>query len=205
MEKYIDLTQPIIDKMPHHPYDDDMHLNHDKLLNKDGYTNYTLQIGTHFGTHIDLPMHLTSDSRYVCDFPIDKFIGRGKVIDVRGLTTIEYLPFYDDLISKEDIVLFYTGFDELYGKDKYYNNHPCITENLAQFLVRKEIKILGMDTPSPDYYPFNVHKLLLNNDIFILENLRNLSLLMDKDYFKIHSVPLNIYSDASPLRAYCIY
>jgi len=31
----------------------------------------------------------------------------------------------------------------------------------AEFMVERKIKILGMDTPSPDKPPFPVHRLLL--------------------------------------------
>jgi len=46
---------------------------------------------------------------------------------------------------------------------------------LGDFFVEKKIKLLGMDLPSPDKYPFRIHKKLLENNILIIENLTNLS------------------------------
>lgn len=62
--------------------------------------------------------------------------------------------------------------------------------------------MLGIDMPSPDFPPFPVHKLLLSNGIFILENLTGLQQLLNIDTFEVFAVPLKIYAEASLTRAY---
>jgi kynurenine formamidase len=68
-------------------------------------------------------------------------------------------------------------------------------------LVEKKIKMIGMDTPSPDRYPFKIHKLLFENNIYILENLTNLDQLLNIDRFEVIAFPLKINADSSITRA----
>ena len=44
-------------------------------------------------------------------------------------------------IKENDIVLLYTGWDSNYGSEKYYYEHPVVSEELAKFLVMKKIKM----------------------------------------------------------------
>ncbi|EIC06005.1 cyclase family protein, partial [Acetivibrio thermocellus YS] len=82
----------------------------------------------------------------------------------------------------------------------HFNNYPVVDMEFAEFMVERKIKILGMDTPSPDKPPFPVHRLLLKNEIFILENLANLEALLDVEKFEVIALPLNIKADSSILR-----
>ena len=54
--------------------------------------------------------------------------------------------------------------------------------------------------PSPDQYPFKVHHKLLENDILIIENLRNLKKLEGAKRFEVMAFPLNIRAEASLTR-----
>lgn len=107
---------------------------------------------------------------------------------------------YLEKVCENDIVLFYTGHDELYGTPEYFEHHPVIDLKLAEFLVQMKIKALGIDFPSPDRHPFEVHKLLLENGIPIIENLTNLGLLLSENEFEIMAFPLKIKADSSVLR-----
>jgi kynurenine formamidase len=91
--------------------------------------------------------------------------------------------------------------EDKYGEEIYYNKHPVITEKLAEFLIKKKIKMLGIDMPSPDYFPFDIHKLLLSNNIFIMENLKNLDKLIKANKFEVYAFPLKIQAESSPVRA----
>ncbi|NLK99802.1 MAG: cyclase family protein [Clostridiales bacterium] len=200
MKKYIDLSQEIIHDMPVHPYDDKVNLFQDKFLERDKYVNYRLEIGMHSGTHIDTPMHLTNRETYINEIPLDKFAGRGVLLDVRNERTIRFKEVYSELVEKDDIVLIFTGHSDKYGTDDYYADQPIIDKELADFFVQKKIKMLGMDLPSPDNYPFEIHKILFNKDILIIENLTNLSSLVDIKSFDIIAFPLKIKAEASMVR-----
>jgi kynurenine formamidase len=200
MKRYIDLSLDIIDDMPVYPYDDPVRLYQDKLLDKDKYVNHRLEIGMHSGTHIDTPMHLTDRETYINEFLPDRFIGRGLLLDVRNEDIIKLKGDYNNLVREDDIVLLYTGHSEKYGLNEYYTDQPVIDLELAYFFAKRRIKMLGMDLPSPDKYPFEIHKILFENDILIIENLTNLSELIDVKEFEVIALPLKIRAEAAMAR-----
>ena len=68
---------------------------------------------------------------------------------------------------------------------------------MAQFFVNQKIKLVGMDLPSPAQYPYKVHQLLLENDVLIIENLRNLESLLEIKRFEVIAISLNIEAEGS--------
>lgn len=204
MIKYIDLSQDIIDNMPVHPYDDKVKLYQDKYLDKDEYNNFKLEIGMHAGTHIDSPMHLTNNKTYINEITLERFIGKGCLLDVRGEKIISFKDEYASSVVENDIVILFTDYSKKYGTEDYYTNHPVISEALADFFIDKKIKMLGIDLPSPDRYPFEIHKKLFNNNILIIENLTNLSELIGYESIQIIALPLKIKAEASMARVIAI-
>lgn len=200
MGKLIDLSQDIIDNMVVHPYDDKVKLYQDKNLEEDKYNNFRLEIGMHAGTHIDTPMHLTKRKTFISEIPLEKFTGRGCLLDVRGEKSIGFKKEYTDVVNENDIVILFTSHSDKYGTNEYYKNHPVINEELADFFVEKNIKMLGMDLPSPDRYPFEIHKKMFQNNILIIENLTNLLELVNINEFNIIAFPLKIKAEASMVR-----
>ncbi len=203
--KIIDLSYKITDNMPVFPGDDMVIIDEAKILDRDYYNAISLKTGMHVGTHIDIPKHLIADNRTIDEIPIEKFISKGVLLDVKGQDIIGFKKEYENMIEENDIVLLYTGFAELYYEpNKYYNSYPVVDEDLAEFLISKKIKMLGIDTPSPDKVPFNIHKKFFKHDIFIIENLTNLGELTHIDSFEIHAVPLKIKAEASLVRAFAM-
>ncbi len=206
--KIVDLSQPISDQMPVHPYDSEVNLWQDKILAKDKFNNSRLTTGMHAGTHVDAPSHFLESDKHICDYLLESFMGSGCLLDVRDEPVIAYRDEYEELIKEGSIVLLLTGFSELYGTDAYYqrfNDHPMVETALAELFCRKQIKMLGMDMPKPDSYPFEIHKLLLGNGIFIMENLTNLEALVGVPEFEVIALPLRIAAEGSPVRAVARY
>lgn len=200
LEKLVDLTQIIEDDMPVYPGDMKTNLVQTEYLNVNSYNNHRLEIGMHAGTHIDSPMHLTESVEYISEIPLDSFIGEGCIIDVRNQCIIKMKLEYENLIKENSIVLLYTGLDEVYGTSQYYEEHPIIDIEFCKFLIRKNIKVIGIDIPSPDRYPFEIHKMLLQNKVFIIENLTNLHRLLKVQKFEVIAFPLKIKADGSMAR-----
>lgn len=199
--RVIDLSQPIYELMPVYPGDVPVSLELSKTPERDGYTAYILRSGLHAGTHIDMPSHLTDDTRTAADFDPSSFIGTGVLLDVRGEDPIEMKPEYRDLALDGSIVLLWTGYDQLFHEDAYFAKHPSLSNELASYLLRGGIKMLGADAPAPDHPPFPIHKLLLENGVFILENLANLDALSGLNRFTVCALPLKIDAEASLVRA----
>jgi kynurenine formamidase len=75
-----------------------------------------------------------------------------------------------------------------------------VSRELAQLFVERHVKMVCMDSPSPDRHPYEIHKLLLENNILIAENLTHIEKLLTVRRFEIIALPLNILADSSPAR-----
>lgn len=203
--KYVDLSHEITGEMPNYPGDKKVDILKEKDYKKAGYNSYSFCGNMHVGTHIDAPLHMKKEGKYISDYPVERFIGNVVLLDVRGESTIEIKDEHYSMIKENDIVLLFTGWDQYYGTDEYYSNHPVISEELAEILVRKKIKMVGVDMPSPDNEPYNIHKKFFENDIFILENLTNLKTLLYNENIKLFAQPLNIKAEGSLVRAIASY
>ena len=203
--KYIDLSYDIKNEMPVYPGDMELNLSKEEDYDKDEFNLYTVSTSMHVGTHIDAPLHMCKNKKFISEYSIDKFIGNAVLLDVRGEKVIEIKDEYYRDIKENDIVLLFTGWDSFYGKEEYYNNHPIDSEELAELLIKKKIKMLGMDMPSPDNHEYNIHKKLLENEIFILENLTNLNKLLYNEEIQVFAQPLKIQGEASLVRAIAVY
>lgn len=189
--KYIDLTQPLTTKTPVYPGDPKTKISPSAVFDKDGYNDHFVCVGTHVGTHIDAPLHMLDGGKTLDQFPIEHFIGRGVLIVDHNIKAAD--------IQMNDIVLFHTGFSKNYNDQKYFEEYPVLTEDVANYLVSKKVKMIGVDTCSPDKSPFNIHKILLKNDILIIENLTNLDQLVSKK-FMVFALPIKLQLDAAQAR-----
>lgn len=199
----IDLSHILTSGTPAYPGDPPLVLEQTASLKQDHFVSYHLATGLHTGTHLDAPMHLVEDSRFAADFPPDAFTGQGVLLDVSSQPVIDYQPRYETLVAPHSIVLLYTGWDASFGTPEYFKGHPVISPAFCDFLIRRQIKMLGMDFPSPDYPPFLLHKKLLRHTIFLLENLTNLQSLKPYPHFEVYAFPLRLQAEASPVRAVC--
>jgi kynurenine formamidase len=175
-------------------------LQQSKHIKQDYYNNHQLDINMHAGTHMDGPMHLLDIQHYLSEFPLEQFIGRACLLDVSGLGIVDYDEKYETLIEPEQIVVLYTGHSQCYGQEEYFMEYPILTKEFAELLVRKQVKMIGLDTPSPDKYPFEVHKVLFQHNILILENLANVEKLLDVSQFEIIALPMRIQADSAIAR-----
>jgi kynurenine formamidase len=93
-------------------------------------------------------------------------------------------------IKKGDVVLFYTGWLSLVGKDdkRYISAEPGLGKEGAEYLVSKEVVAIGSDAWGLEVVPFEkgvgvfeIHQILLaKNGIYILENMDSSELVKDQ-------------------------
>lgn len=197
--EYIDLTHSLTINTPVYPGDASPEIIQTNRVNADGFAMHQIRIATHIGTHIDAPAHMIEHGKNIDDYPISHFIGNGIVIDARNQTKIDISLLDNINLENIDTVLIYTARDKIYTSSQYFTEYPEITIDFAQRLIDAKIKIIGMDQASPDYSPFATHKLLLQNDVLIIENLTNLDLLINKPFI-ITALPLSTHTEAAPVR-----
>ncbi len=195
--KFIDLSVPINEHTPVYPGDPVTSIRPQGTLEKDGYEVHFVCLGTHVGTHIDAPSHILARGKSLDQFPLEWFSGRGIYIKIEANFNLEVVKKAS--LAKDDIVLFDTGMSNVYYQPGYFHEYPPITEEIANYLVEREVKMVGVDMCSVDYDPFPIHQILLAHDILIIENLTGLAKLQGQS-FTIHAFPLPLQLDASPTR-----
>lgn len=198
--RYIDLTHTFDAGMPVYPGDPIPELTQIADMYKEGYTDYQIKTGMHVGTHMEAPLHIIEGGKRLSDIAVEKFFGRGCLIDARGISvvTVNFLEKSD--AKKDDIVFVLTGFSEKYYQPEYYEKFPEIGEDFTDKAIELGVKIVGMDTPSPDRPPFKIHKLLLEKEILIIENLANLESLVGIKDFEVFALPAKLHTEAAPVR-----
>ncbi len=158
----------------------------------------TFQIGkiemvTNTGTYIDCPFHRFEDGKDVSEFGLERFADlEGVVIRVpyteSQAITREHVQNYE---IRNRAVLLHTGWDAHWNTEKYYEGHPYVTREAAEFLRDCAVKLVGIDSHNIDDTRDKerpVHTTLLGAEILIVEHLCNLYTL-PADGFTFSAVP----------------
>lgn len=188
---YIDLSHQITKDTPVYPGDPKVAITTAGTLTKDGFSDSLLTFGTHVGTHIDAPAHMIKDGKTLDQYPLERFIGRAIILDIRM-----DIP----QLAGVDAVFFYTGASDRFAEESYWHEYEVITQPILKELTKHTIGMVGVDTCSvDDQDDFPVHKELLSHDILIIENLANLKGLVGKTV-EFTALPLSVALDGAPCR-----
>ncbi len=182
----IDLSIPISEETTLYPDDPPVNIKLWAVIDRDGYYMNVIKMGEHTGTHVDAPAHFIAEGKTVDELPLEKFVGEGLVLDVRGGEGEVKLEEIPDSGYFDRVVLFLTDGREL-------------SPEVALFLVAEGAKAVGTDAMSIGDEA--VHKILLSAEVPIFENLANLEELLEKEFTFI-AFPLKIEGGSgSPVRA----
>jgi kynurenine formamidase len=191
---WIDLTKTITEDIKSYKGDPKTVIKQVNNVERDGYSLYQLSMGMHTSTHLDGSRHMLNEGPMIDEIPLTQLMGKATVIDARESQFVTDQHKDIHMIQKEDIVLVCGG-----------TSKTVIDESFARELIRKQVKVLGIDFSSPDEPPFPVHKSLFASEILILEHLCNLELLFDKDEIEVIIAPLKVHTDGAPARVYAKY
>ncbi len=175
-------------------------------LRADGYNLLRIDMGSQTGTHVDAPRHMRETGEPVDGLDPRLFVGRGVVVDVRGLTArtpITAATIGDVACGPGDIVLLHTGWDAHYGTDAYFD-HPFLDADACRRLLDRGVRTIGIDAPSLDTTgasEFPAHWLVADAGGVICENLCGLERIDFPDPL-ISVLPIRLAGgDGAPVRA----
>jgi kynurenine formamidase len=165
----------------------------------------------HAGTHVDAARHFYPDGKSIDQYEIGRFVCRTVALDVRRegpeqLTAAE-LAALDPGILPGDGVLLYFGYAERYADASYYD-HPYLSADAADYLVEKQVNLVGVDVLTPDCpaerrpqpFTYPVHTRLLSADVLIVENIGPGVATVLGQWFLLTVPPLRLEdADASPV------
>jgi kynurenine formamidase len=216
----VDLSHPLEELMPVWPtLSKYYHVLWLSLELGDNATAYQILMNEHTGTHADATGHfLPADDphhRWIDQVRVDQFAGPAVVIDCRFLgprdqvdpgVIHQWEARYGPL-QPNDIVLFNFGWWKRWKPrphdTEFLRDWPGLARPTADFLLTREVKAVGVDTPSPDAFATSgdpIHKCLLGRGVTIIENLTNLDTLPPRCFFL--GFPLKIKGGSgSPIRA----
>lgn len=201
--KIVDLTHTIEEDMTLYPDTPIVSIKANASVEKNGFKVSMLKIQTHVGTHIDCQTHFYKNGRNTDDEDIDIFYGKAITIDCSNLSENDEisLNFIKNInLNNYDYLLLYTGWDKYWKTQKYYS-FPSISKELAILIKNSDLKGVGVDTISADAMNtsdcFN-HLQILYKDKIIVENLKNLDLLLGKEC-EFSCMPLKLKNTVNSL------
>jgi arylformamidase len=161
------------------------------------------------GTYLDSPFHRYASGKDVSELELDRLANlEGVVIgaDGTGGRAISRAALEEqDLRGKA--VLIRTGWDAHWRTDQYFEGHPFLTKDAAEYLVQVGAALVGIDSLNIDDtgdLTRPVHSILLAAEVPIVEHLRGLDGLSDAD-FRFFAVPVKVKAMGTfPVRAFAI-
>jgi kynurenine formamidase len=110
----------------------------------------------HRSTHMDAPLHVTENTPGLTGYPVWRFFGTGVAVSIPkgkwGVITPDDLENATPKIRKNDIVMINTGAHHNLGdSDAYYAYSPGLYKEAAEWLVDKQVKMVGVDVQALDH------------------------------------------------------
>jgi kynurenine formamidase len=208
---WIDLTWPLSPDVPRLASFPPPTIGRFASLPEQPFNVTELSMVVHVGTHVDTPRHFYVDGPASQDVPLSRLMGTGVVwrLDVPLETIVEpeHLERMRPGLEPGDILLLDTGAAEHLGTPDYHR-HPSLSTAAAEWLVQKEVKLLGVDAATPELpislrspdFDFPVHHTLLRDGVLIAEQVANLGALAGRRV-ELLFLPLNIVGgDGAPAR-----
>ncbi|MHA1357517.1 MAG: cyclase family protein [Candidatus Helarchaeota archaeon] len=199
-----DISIPISSNTPIYPGDTKIEVKPLYSIQKGDSANISeLKLGTHSGTHVDVPYHFLQEGEKLNTISLDKFCGNAKVVELDVAEKITPKDLTAFLIQKDEIILFKTKNSKLWNLNEFQKDFIYLSPEAAEYLVRQGVKLVGIDYLSIEKYKSEnhlTHTTLLQNGILILEGI-NLREVPSGEYFLI-CFPLKLIGvDGSPVRA----
>lgn len=206
----VDLTHVITEGMPVYPGTEGPTLTIVNDYAEHGFRETCLTLYSHTGTHMDAPAHLYPTGMPLDQLPITRFMGSAVVIHCSELQageriTMAHIRRQWAAASQAEYLLFHTGWSRYWGQPEYFEAYPCITHQVADWLLRTGKKGIGLDTISVDPVADDTlalhKKLLATNQMVIVENLTGLEQVGDGLVW-FCAMPLKqAWADGAPVRA----
>ncbi len=203
-----DLTHPISPRMPVYPGTEPPTIQTANTVERDGFAEMTIHMGSHTGTHVDAPAHMVAGAPTLDRMGVDRFVGRACVVDVSGAAGGEIgaadLERHAGLVEGCDFVLLHTGWSRYWGEDRYYSGFPVLSGAATRWLIGRGLKGIGLDAISIDPVGatrFANHLECFEAGLISVENLTGLGALVGRR-FTLSCLPLALQdADGSPVRA----
>jgi arylformamidase len=161
-----------------------------------------IRMSLHAGAHVDAPMHIRPEGDDIATAPLDPYLGRCVVIDVRARRGQPVTPHHIEgkpLLAPRVLFRTRTFRDWRSWNDDF----AFLSPELITVLYDHGVTLVGIDTPSIDSFRAEVlmtHIECARSSIAVLEGL--VLDHVEEGEYELIALPLRIRgADASPVRA----
>ena len=157
-----DLTQPLGTPTPFWPYYPPFEAKYFKRKAEHGVNAQYIQTSLHIGTHLDAPRHFITKGKTIDEIPMEWLFGPGVIVDLSK--ELDDLDVYTPQMIEEkvdvhegDIIVIHTGWGKYTwcgpeaDEERYIHRHPGAHPDMVNWLIKKKVKIWGVDAPSTDH------------------------------------------------------
>jgi kynurenine formamidase len=160
------------------------------------------------GTYVDSPFHRFADGIDLSELPLESLADlEGLVVHALHHGRAISAKVFEGLEIKGKAVLIHTNWSQHWRTDQYFEGHPFLTRDAAEFLAGSGVAFVGIDTYNIDDITDGTrpaHTILLGNRIPICEHMRGLENLPDSG-FRFHAAPVKVKAFGTfPVRAYAV-
>ncbi|HSG39370.1 MAG TPA: arylformamidase [Thermoanaerobaculia bacterium] len=155
----------------------------------------------HLGSHADAPFHTEARGEGIADMPLERYLGRCRVVKVPPHPLIEPRHLEGINLAKPGRLLFKS--ESVRDRRTFPERFTALSPEAASLLADSGVLLVGMDTPSVDPFDsktLDAHHALFRGGVAILEGL-----VLDgvpEGIYELIALPLKMAGlDASPVRA----
>lgn len=182
-------------------------------LQEVGRNTTSIHLGSHSGTHMDAPAHFYDHTYGIDGINLNQVCGYSSIVDFTGKGKGDVVELRDmEDIQVTSRMIFVFGWFKYWKTNCYYDDFPYFSEEAIQYLIENGLRVMALDTPSPDSAK-NIrnkddspnHKLLLKNRVVLIEYLTNTDKLLTGSQYSLFALPLKLKNaDGSPARVIAI-
>lgn len=204
--KIFDISLTISPQLPVWPGDPQVELEQVDSMDKGAHANVShFSAGVHVGTHVDAPHHFLNDGRTIEQLPLDVLTGPCYVVQLPDGVEAITAEVLDGTALPADTnrILFGTSNSRFWsqGETEFQEDFVAVTEDGADWLVQRGIRLVGVDYLSVAPYGDSVptHRTLLEAGVVVVEGL-DLS-AVPRGFYDLYCLPLKLLgSDGAPAR-----
>ncbi len=161
------------------------------------------------GTYVDAPFHRYDDGIDLAELPLERLANLPTIVIQADAASGQAVTLEElrHLNVRGKAVLVRTGWDAHWRTDHYFEGHPYLTRDAAEYLVASGAALVGIDSYNIDDttdMARPVHSTLLAAGIPIVEHLRGLNLLPESGV-RFFAVPVKVKGMGTfPVRAFAV-
>jgi kynurenine formamidase len=211
LTEVVDLSIPLDASTQVYPGDPVFLSSPATTIGAEGFHVQQISMGSQTGTHVDAPWHFAEDGLRIDEVPLERFICRLVIADVRGLqprTVIGWDRLAALDFGPDAALVLHTGWSSHRGTDAYFD-HPYLDAGACAKVLEQGVRTFGLDAPNldetrfdrPPSQGFASHRLIAPLGGVIVENLCGLEAL-DSGPYTLSVLPLRLTgADGAPCRA----